>query len=133
MTPTELLGRLARGRHRGAHARVVDQDVDPAEPVGGRRGERAARVGVAHIGGYGQRLPPGLLDEPDRLGEAVGPAGGDHDVGAGLRQGARDRHAQPGRGAGDDGDPAVETEAVEDRRHGAALRVASAPSPVVGP
>ena len=114
MTPRNWSGRLARRRHGGAHAGVVDQHVDAAEPVGGRRGERAARVGVAHVGGYGQRLPAGLLDEPHGRGEAVGPAGGDHDVRAGLRQGARDRHAQPGGRPGDDGDPAVETEPVED-------------------
>ena len=51
--------------------------------------------------------------------EPVGAAGADDDVGAGLGQAGGERGPEAGGGAGDDGDLAVEPEAVEDC-HGSA-------------
>ena len=45
---------------------VVDQDVDPAEPLDRRINSRPHLVLETNIGDTGQRLSPGILDLLDR-------------------------------------------------------------------
>ena len=59
--------------------------------------------------------------------EALGAAGAERHVGAGLGEALRERHAQPAGGAGDDGDLAVESEEVGDGLVGHAVTVATGP------
>ena len=69
----------------------------------------------------GQRPAAGRLDEQRGVGEPVDPPRAEGDVGAGLGQALGEGDAEPARGAGDDGDLAVEPEQVRDSAvsHGA--------------
>ena len=85
-----------------------------------------ARLRVGDVGGDGDRAPAGALRPALRLLEPVGAAGAEHDVGAGLGQRLRERHAEARRGAGHDRDSTVEPEPVEDGglgAHGTLLRL----------
>jgi hypothetical protein len=50
------------------HARVVHQDVEPAEGGDGSLHRPTAGTGVPDIPGHGQAAPPQLLDRGDGLG-----------------------------------------------------------------
>ena len=78
-----------------------------------------AVLGQRDVGGDGQAAAAERLDALGGLLQAVGAAGADGDVGARLGEADGERGAEAGGGAGDDGDLAVEPEAVEDG-HGAA-------------
>ena len=68
------------GRTRGAeHARVVEQHVDPAEPVVDRGEQRVHRGRVGDVGGDGQRVGVAVGGRLERVGPP-----------------ARQRHAVPG-------------------------------------
>jgi hypothetical protein len=117
--PPEVVGVLARGGVRRAQAGVVDQDVDPAELVHAGLHDLGAVLDRRHVGGHRDAAAPQPLDGGAGLLQALDAAGGDDDVGAGLGQAAGEVDAEPGRGAGDHGDLAVEAEAIQDA-HGAA-------------
>ena len=114
MTERNCSGVSRAGRHRGADAGVVDQDVDPAECRHRRVDEVLAGLRVGHVGAHRDRAAAHALDEGGRLGELVLAPGAEGDVGARLGERLGEDHAQPARGAGDDGDLAVEPEQVED-------------------
>ena len=76
-------------------AGVVDQDVDPAHRLDGRRGEPRDVVAAGHVGD--DVLDPGRRPRPDLLGrglELVLVPAGDDDVGARLGEAGRHRLAQ---------------------------------------
>ena len=102
----------------GADAGVVDEHVDLAElaPVSAATRVQSSGSETSAVTAM-QRRPS--ASTPPAVCEAVGAAGADGDVGAGLGQADGERGAEAGGGAGDDGDLAVEPEAVEDG-HGAA-------------
>ena len=114
MTARNCSGVSLGGRHRGADAGVVDQHVDPAELRHRRVDERLALVGVGDVGGHGEHPAAGVADQLGGLLEAVGPAGAEHHVGAGLGQPLRERDPEAAGGAGDDRDLAVQPEHVVD-------------------
>jgi hypothetical protein len=96
-----VLGQLAAHPHT---ARVVDQQIDPVERVGGRV-DRPQRGQVQRQG----------LDAGSRHGRADavrgvrglgGVAAGEHDGGAAAGEARRRVEAETGVGAGDHGDPA---------------------------
>ena len=99
-------------RHRAAH--VVHDDVDAAEHLARRVGERAHLVDVVEVGHDDVRLATGRLDRGRCLAQLLLGAGGDDDVGAGLGQRDRRRGADAAPGAGDDRDLVVDAEPVED-------------------
>ena len=106
--PPELLRRLARGGHGGADAGVVDQHVDAAELAHGLLDHARAVLGLGDVGGDGDAAAAERLDALGGLLEPLGAAGADRDVGAGFGEAGGERGAEPGGGAGDDGDLAVE-------------------------
>ena len=109
--PAELVGRLGLGRARVGGAGVVDEDVEPAPDRDGLVDEAAA-VGIDGDVAL-DRVGP-LAELGDERVEAVGaPRGRQHDGGAGRVQHLGEARPQPGRGAGDDGHPAVEAERRE--------------------
>ena len=70
-----------------------------------------------------ERPAAGRLDERRGVGEPVGAAGAERDVGAGLGQRLGEGDAEAGGGAGDDRDLAVEAEQVADVRGGSSWEV----------
>ena len=81
---------------------VVDQDVDPAEPVDGGGHAGVGLVGVAGVGHppvhLAAAVPLGCVDLGRRLGQGVGLAGRDHHRGAGRGEGQGDGLSDaPGR------------------------------------
>ncbi len=111
----ELLRRLARGGIGGADPGVVDEHVDLAQRAHGLLDHARAVLGLGDVGGDGDAAAAERLDVALGLLEPLRAAGADRDVGAGLGEPGGERGAEPGRGAGDDGDLAVEAEAVEQR------------------
>ena len=126
MTLRKSSGCLARGRHRGADAGVVDQHVDAAElahrplddaarsPRRWRRRPRWPRSGARR-----PRRPALVCSQP------VGAARADGHVGTGLGQALGEGDAQPGRRAGDDRDLTIQAEAVQHAHPGPPTGVCS--------
>ncbi|MDX6685138.1 MAG: hypothetical protein QOF86_1266 [Baekduia sp.] len=123
----ELLGRLARGGDRGAHAGVVDEDVDAAQLADRGLDQRAGVLGLADVGGDGDRPAARGLHQRLRVLEAVGAAGAQRYVGSRLGQRLGERDTQAGGRAGDDGDLAVEAEGVQDGGQGGLGHAVNAP------
>ena len=76
---------------RAEHARVVEQQVDPAEPVGDRGEQRVHRGGVGDVGGDGEGVRVAVGGGVERVGP---PARERHAV-LGVEQGPRHDPAQP--------------------------------------
>ena len=88
-------------------AGVVDDDVEPAELLGGRLQHGLGGGALPHVTGDDERLDADLAD---LLGCLLGRAGQvveDH-VGAGSGEGERFRATEPGTGTGDDCDASLE-------------------------
>ena len=83
-----------------------------AELLDTRSDQRCALVGVGDVGLQQDGATAGRLDELGRLLQPVDPAGTEDDVGSRLGEGQRAGDPQAGGGSGDDGDLAVEAEAV---------------------
>ncbi len=109
----ELLRRLAGGRHRGADAGVVDQDVDPAELLDGGVDEVLAGGGIGDVGAHRDGLATGAFHQRLRLGQPVDPAGAERHVRAGLGERLREGDTESGRRAGHDRHLAVEPVQVQ--------------------
>ena len=106
------IGQLERRRPLRA-AGAVDQDVHLAE-LADRRGEqRRDRRLVGDVGRHAQRPAPRGLDQRGRLVDDVLPARRRHDVGARLREPLRQRAADAGRAADDDGRAARQIQRCE--------------------
>ncbi len=76
-------------KQRGLHGRaagVVDPDVQLAEMVHRRLGQRGEGVLVRDVGGDRHRTAAGFFDLPGHLLDFVGSPRGAHDVGARLGQ-----------------------------------------------
>jgi hypothetical protein len=82
--------------------------------AGSRLDEGCAVVGVRDVGAYSDRAASGVFDEGACLFEAVRSAGAEGEVGAGFGERGSESDAKPAGCAGQDGDPAVESESVED-------------------
>jgi hypothetical protein len=109
----EALAGVERGTGHGP-ARVVHHDVEAAELLDGGVDEVLEGAGVVHIGRHheGPAARPG---HPGRdLLEVRDGAGGEHHIGSGLGQADGDAPPDPLARPGDDGNPVVEAEAVED-------------------
>ena len=100
------LGRLrVDQRQNGKMGGVVDEDVDRAEPIDGRRDHPLA---VGRLGDVGldrqNRRSAHLLDRRRRARKRLPGPAGDGDPGAFAREGARDPIADPRAAAGHDRD-----------------------------
>ena len=134
MTVPELLGRLPGGRHGGADAGVVDQDVDPAELV--HRGVDEGRhwsgsaTSVATVSARRPASRPAAAVSASRSTRRAPRA---TSAPASARR-LRERDAEPAGGAGHDRDLAVEPEHVENS-HGLCNRSGVVPEacPRAGP
>jgi hypothetical protein len=85
-----LLEEAGRGVEQGTgHGapQVVDDDVDPAQLVPRRLGQRAHELDVGEIPHDDHGPPTGGLDLRGHLAQLLLGAGGQDDVGAGLGQG----------------------------------------------
>ena len=91
-------------------ARVVDDDVELAEPLDGAVHERVDRVDVAHVRRDADGLAAELLEMRLGLDAGVFLAAGDRDLGAGGDQALGHGAADAARATGDDGHPAGEVE-----------------------
>ncbi len=110
----ELLGcRVEEGAWQRA-SDVVHDDVEATQPVSRRADQRGHGGEVGQVGGVDDGSASGGSDPAGHLLELVGAAGGEHDVGARLREGDRRGRADAPSRTGDDRDPAGEREAVED-------------------
>ncbi len=114
---------LQEAARKGA-ADVVDHGVDPAELVVRRLREPGDRVEVAEVGGDDDRLATGSPDLRGDLLELVRRTRGDDDVRTRLGESDGGGGAESAAGAGDDGDLALDREAVED------AHVLTSPRPV---
>ncbi|HYZ25228.1 MAG TPA: hypothetical protein VE690_24090 [Rhodopila sp.] len=87
-------------------ARVVDQDVHPAQQGADRLHHAGNGIRLRHIRRHRDRLPP---ERPDPGRNILGLLGAgpvvDRDIRPGLRQGARDGSADPAGPAGDQRHP----------------------------
>ncbi len=89
------------------HAGVVDDDVEPAVPVDGGGDHRVGGRPLADVAGHDRGLAAAAADLLRRLVARAGQVV-DDDPGAGVGEGQRLGATQPGSGAGDDRDLAVE-------------------------
>ena len=89
-----------------AHPGVVDEDVHGPAALYDLGHQPLALVGRAEVGGDGD----GAGQVADERGQALLTAGGHDDGRAGGVEHAGEALAQPARGAGDEGDLAVEPE-----------------------
>ena len=107
-------GRRVEQRPRHGAAHVVHDDVEPAELVEGRLGQRGHEVEVGQVARHHDGTPAGGLHLRRHLAQLVLGPGGQHDVGARLGQ----RHGGGGADAapagGDDGDLVGDEESIED-------------------
>ena len=88
--------------------------------------ELLAGSGVGHVG----RHDDGTIEVGGQRGQAVGPARGEHNGGPDGVEHAGEPLAEPGGGAGDDGDAAVEAEQGERiERLGHGRRITRGPQP----
>ena len=92
-----------------AHAGVVDEDVHGPAALDDLGHQPLALVGPAEVRGDGD----GAGQLADQRGQALLAAGGDDHGRAGGVEHAGEPLAQPARGAGDQGDLAVEAEGGE--------------------
>ena len=111
---SELVGGFLECGYGGADSGIVDKNV--YAPIGShsRLDEGCAVVGVRDVGAYGDRAASGVFDEGAGFCEAVRSAGAEGEVGAGFGERGSESDAQTAGCAGQDGDPAVESESVED-------------------
>ena len=108
--------RHLRERLLAPHRGVVDQDIDPAEPLDRGRRHAGDRRLVGHVGNAGERAPTARLDLARHgLGFRLAGARVDHDRRARRRQVVGDCPPDIARRAGDDGHAPVEFLPV---RHG---------------
>ena len=117
-----LFEEAGRGVEQGAgHGapEVVDDDVQPAQLVPGRLGQRAHQVDIGEIAHHDHGPPAGGLDLRGHLAQLLLGPGGQDDVGARLGQGHRGGGADAAAAPGDDGYLVGHAEAVED--HGPGL------------
>ena len=111
---TELIGGFAGGRYSGAHPGVVHQDVHPPECFSRGADQRLAVIRVGDVGTDRQRVAAHRLHQRAGVGQSLLAPRAEHHVGARLGEGMGERDAEAAGRAGDDGDPVVESEAVED-------------------
>ena len=90
---------LVRGAHGAGHARVVDQQVEPAPGVGGRPEQGRHRVGLGDVGRDDERLAESL----GRLVQRLPPTTREGDPPPVVEQGPADHPAEARPGPGDDG------------------------------
>ena len=109
------VGARERRGHRTAH--VVDHDVDAAELVGRALRERVEVGELVEVGGHHQAATAERAHVGSDLLELLLGAGGDGDIGAGLRERPGTGSADAAATGGDDGHFAVEAEQVEDHGH----------------
>ena len=107
---SQLLVRLLLQRPVVVGGRVVHQDVEPAVLTFDVHDELLAEQRVGEIAG--QRI--GAAEIRRQRLQPIGPAGGDHDVGARGGEHAREPVSQPGGRAGHERDPSVEAKEVLD-------------------
>ena len=101
-----------RLRHRAA--RVVHHDVDATELAIAASTSLAMPSARAEVAGDGDGLAAEGLDLLGDIGQLIGAAGADDDVGADLRERGRDAGTDASPAGGDDRHLAVESEEIED-------------------
>ena len=102
-----LLGEPLRRTHEVAGG-VVDQGVEPPEPIERRPDHRPNLAVVANIGRDGQGLDAARPDLGRAGGQMVRIAARDHDSRAERGRAPRDLEAEPGPSAGDEDDASIE-------------------------
>ena len=123
---TELLWGFPGGGNGGADAGVVDQNVDPAEHAHGGVDELAAVVWTRHVGAYRDGPSAGVFDKLAGARQPILSTRAECHVGAGLGQRDGEVDAEPAGCAGDDRDPIVDAEAIENcHRTGSHERLAA--------
>ena len=106
------LARVEEGRGQCA-TDVVDDDVEPPELGDGGVDEGLHAVAGREVAGDRRRSASVRLDRRCGIGELVGGTGTGDDIGTGLGQTSCHGGADSSTGAGDDGNPIIETKAVE--------------------
>ena len=106
-------------------AGVVDEHVDAAEVAVDVLDQPVELLPVPDVAGVGARAAAVGAQRGGDLVAGVGLAADDDDLGAGLREPARDREPEPAGPAGDDGDAVGKVEAVA----GSGSRLARAERP----
>ena len=102
-------------RLRTRAARVVDDDVEPAELGDGLVDQSRDRFGVVHVERDHQRPAAEGGDVRRHFLELLLGAGGQHDIGTGFGERPGYRGANAAAGTGDDGDAVGELENVGER------------------
>ena len=111
----ELLGDVAEALVDRRDAGVVDEHVDAAEVAIDVLDQPVELLPVPDVAGVGARAAAVGAQRGGDLVAGVGLAADDDDLGAGLREAARDREPEPAGSAGDDGDAVGKVEAVPDQ------------------
>jgi hypothetical protein len=113
----ELLGRLFDGGPRSPHPGVVHQAVDLPELGHGEVDQGRAGVRVGDVGRLGAHLRAPGREFGRHLVQALGTAPGQHRPAADRGDGPGEADAQARGRAGDDDDPAIETESLQGIHH----------------
>jgi len=112
----EKAGRRVQESPRHGPAHVVHHDVEPAEFLVGRRGQRGHGLEVVQVGLDHEDPPPGRFDPAGHLGQLVLGPGRDDDVTPGLGQGQSRARPDPTSGPGDHRHLIRETKTVQNHR-----------------
>jgi hypothetical protein len=99
-----FVGDLGGRPDRLLDARVVEGDIQAAEPLDRRVERRLDLVTARDVAGHGERPAAGLLDHAGRLPVALRGDVGDHDTRALAREGERGGAADAARRSGDERD-----------------------------
>jgi hypothetical protein len=75
-------------------------------------------LGIGDVRHPGVDTPPGLRDEGRGIGEPIYSPCAQNQVSPGLGECLRERHTQPGRGAGHDDHSAVQSETIQNGHDG---------------
>lgn len=102
--PVPVVDRAVLPEREQHQTGVVDQDVDPAEPIDSEVGQCLHVGGVSDIGEPGDGGAAGLVDVGDQLVEVLLAAGGSDDLGAAGGESLGADGADTGGGTGDDDD-----------------------------
>src|SRR5690606_13323223 len=104
--------------HRAPDARIVDEDVDPAELPCRRIDQGLAFLGHPYVGAPNEYVCPARPELEGQLVEPLLTPGSEDQRGTHGCEGPSESHPEPGARAGDKHHPVVETERIEGIRHG---------------
>jgi hypothetical protein len=104
-----LLGIIRdRDKNVAFDAGIVERIIQLAEALDGARNQRRNLRRLPHVGLNEQRRAPGGLDQANRLPGLIGPAAGDHHLGALLGEGERGGATDARAAARDERNVAIE-------------------------